>query len=177
MQGAFNAIEQCNKPVIVGINGLCIGGGIDFITACDIRICSKDAVFSVREVDVGLAADLGTLQRLPRVVGNQSWVRDICLTGRNFDAKEAFENGLVSRIVNDEQSLFAECNKLAEIIASKAPLATLGTKHLLNYSQDHSISDGLQYTKVWNSVMLNSPDTLQAAMSALSRKFGTFPKL
>ena len=88
MQEAVSALEECRKPIIAAINSYCIGGGIDLISAADIRLCSSNSIFSVREVVVGLAADLGTLQRLPKIVGNQSWVRDICLTGRDFDAQE-----------------------------------------------------------------------------------------
>lgn len=84
-QAAFTAIEECNKPVIAATHGFCIGGGIDLITACDIRFSTRSAVFSIKEVDIGLAADVGTLQRLPKVVGNQSWVREVCLTARKFD--------------------------------------------------------------------------------------------
>lgn len=113
MQDAFTAIEECDKPVIVGINGTCIGGGIDLITACDIRFCTKDALFSVREVDVGLAADLGTLQRLPNICGNQSWVRDICLTARDFFSKEASDYGLVSKVFENYEELVIECMKTA----------------------------------------------------------------
>lgn len=128
MQAAFNAIESCNKPVICAIAGICIGGGIDMITACDIRFATIDSVFSVREVDVGLAADLGTLQRLPKVVGNQSWVRDVCLTARDFKAQEAFEFGLVSKLFENHEEMMQHCIKLAHLIASKAPIATYGTK-------------------------------------------------
>jgi delta(3,5)-delta(2,4)-dienoyl-CoA isomerase len=177
MQDAFTAIEECDKPVIVGINGICIGGGIDLITACDIRFCTKDTLFSVREVDVGLAADLGTLQRLPNVCGNQSWVRDICLTARDFLSKEALEFGLVSKVYENYEELVGACLKIAVLIAAKPPLATFGTKHVLNYSVDHTVKDGLQYMQVWNSVMLNSPDTMNAAMCALSRKTGVYSKL
>ena len=88
MQHAISALEECRKPIIAAINSYCIGGGIDLISAADIRLCSSDSIFSVREVVVGLAADLGTLQRLPKIVGNQSWVREICLTGRDFKAQE-----------------------------------------------------------------------------------------
>ncbi|KAJ3000609.1 hypothetical protein HDV02_004294 [Globomyces sp. JEL0801] len=167
LQDCFSIMADCNKPIIVGINGLCIGAGIDLITACDIRICTTDASFSVKEVDVGLAADVGTLQRydiltelsrLPKVVGNQSWVNDICLTARFFGAKE-------------------KATELAILIASKPPLAVYGTKHLLNYSRDHTVKDGLAYTGVWNSVMLNSPDTAIAATSSLTKSVGTYSKL
>ena len=123
------------------------------ITACDIRFCSQDASFSVKEVDIGLAADVGTLQRLPKVVGNQSWVRDVCLTARTFDAKEALAQGLVSRIASDKQTMLDEMIALAKTIASKPPIATLGTKHILNYSRDHTVQECVFYFE-FNALIL-----------------------
>jgi delta(3,5)-delta(2,4)-dienoyl-CoA isomerase len=114
---------------------------MDIITACDIRFCSKDAVFSVKEVDVGLAADVGTLQRLPKIVGNQSWVREVCYTARNFNASEAEVFGLVSKVYGDRRSLLDGALELAAVIAEKAPLATLGTKHILNHARDHTVQE------------------------------------
>lgn len=177
MQSAFTSMEKCNKPVIVGINGVCIGGGIDLITATDIRYCTKDAIFSIREVQVGIAADLGTLQRLPRIVKNESWVRELCFTGRDFGADEAMKYGLVSKVFNTNQELQHEVIKTAKLIAEKSPLATMGTKRLLNYSRDHSIDDGLEYSAVWNSVMLNSKDTMTAVKASLTGTRAIFPKL
>ncbi|KAJ3319556.1 putative enoyl CoA hydratase [Boothiomyces sp. JEL0866] len=165
MQDAITAVEQCKKPVIVGVNGLCIGGGIDLITACDIRLCSNDARFTVKEVDVGLAADLGTLQRLPKVVG------------RFFDAKEALNFGLVSRVYEDSKVMFEEGLKLAVEIGDKPPIATRSIKEILLHSRDHSVEDGLKYVAVWNSVMLNSPDTVTAATASLTKSKGTYSKL
>lgn len=130
-QQAFTAIEECKRVVICLINGLAIGGAIDLMTACDIRFCSRDAVFSVREVNVGLAADLGTLQRLPKVVGNQSWVRDICVTARDFDADEALNFGLVSKICGSYEDLQTEGLRFATELASKSPVAVMGTKEML----------------------------------------------
>lgn len=91
-------MEHCYKPVIVGIHSACVGAGVDLITAADIRYCTDDAWFQVKEIDIGMAADVGTLQRLPKVIGNQSLVRELCLTGRKFDSKEAHAAGLVSRV-------------------------------------------------------------------------------
>lgn len=105
-QDAISSIEKCNKPVIVAIHGACIGGGLDLITACDIRYASKDAVFSIKEVDVGLCADLGTLQRLPSICSNGSWVREMALTAKSFSAKNALDHGLVSRLFDTKEELF-----------------------------------------------------------------------
>jgi delta(3,5)-delta(2,4)-dienoyl-CoA isomerase len=109
LQDAVTAMQECDKPVIACISGLCIGAGVDIITACDIRLCTENALFSVREVDIGLAADVGTLQRLPKIVGNQSWVREVCLTGRDFGSKEALEQGLVSCVYQNYLVMLGNC--------------------------------------------------------------------
>lgn len=105
LQQNITSIEKCSKPVVACVSGICFGAGIDIITACDIRLCSRDAVFSVKEVDIGICADLGTLQRLPKICGNQSWVKDVSLTARSFGADEALQFGLVSRVLDTRQSL------------------------------------------------------------------------
>ncbi|CAG8446400.1 5662_t:CDS:10 [Ambispora gerdemannii] len=177
LQDSFNSIEQCDKPVIAIVHSHCVGGGVDMITACDIRYCSKDATFSVKEVDLGLAADVGTLQRLPKVIGNDSFVREVCLTGRNFSSEEALTFGLVNKILPTKEDAFAEGLKTAKIIASKSPVAVLGTKHLLNYSREHSTSEGLNYTAVWNSAMLNTKDIGEATKGFFEKKQPKFSKL
>ena len=108
MQNAITCIEKCDKPVVVGINGACVGGAIDMITAADIRYCSSDTIFSIREVSVGIAADLGTLQRLPRIVKSDSWARECCFTGRDFGAEEAYQYGLVSKVLNSCEQLHSK---------------------------------------------------------------------
>ncbi|KAG0245349.1 protein transport protein S31 [Mortierella sp. GBA43] len=172
----LSAIERCDKAVIAAVHGACIGGGIDITTACDIRYASKDAFFSVKEVDVGLAADVGTLQRLPKVVGNISWVRELCLTARNFDAAEALEHGFISKILPDPAKVVEEAIATAKLIAEKSPVAAIGTKHLLNYSRDHSVQEGLDYTAAWNMVMLTTPDLPAAAAAAMQKQKATFAK-
>ncbi|KAJ1985546.1 putative enoyl CoA hydratase, partial [Dimargaris cristalligena] len=104
-QAAFSAIQDCDRPVIAAIHGPCIGGGVDIITACDIRHCSADAIFSVKEVDIGMAADVGTLQRLQKTVGSDSWVREVCFTARAFGSQEALQQGLVSKVLANAQVL------------------------------------------------------------------------
>ncbi|KAI8849279.1 ClpP/crotonase-like domain-containing protein [Chytridium lagenaria] len=177
MQESFTAIEKCDKPVISAVHGFCIGGGIDLITACDIRLCSAEAVFSVKEVDIGLAADIGTLQRLPKVVGNHSWIRDICFTARNFGAAEALQFGLVSKILPSKTELVDEALKMAAVIAGKSPVATVGTKHVLNYSREHTVEEGLKHVALWNSVMLNTEDVKVAITANLSKQKPKFSKL
>ncbi|KAJ1961755.1 hypothetical protein IWQ62_003759, partial [Dispira parvispora] len=106
LQSAFTAIQVCDKPVIAAVHGVCIGAGVDLITACDIRYCTSDSIFSVKEVDIGMAADVGTLQRLQKVVGSDSWVREVCLTAREFGSAEATQQGLVSGVLPDCATLF-----------------------------------------------------------------------
>ncbi|KAF9914724.1 hypothetical protein BX616_007694 [Lobosporangium transversale] len=177
LQDSLSAIERCDKAVVAAIHGPCIGGGIDITTACDIRYASKDAFFSVKEVDIGLAADVGTLQRLPKVVGNNSWVRELCLTGRNFDAKEALEYGFISKLFPEPANVLEEALATAKFIAEKSPVAAIGTKHLLNYSRDHTVQEGLDYTAAWNMVMLTTPDLPEAAAANMQKKKATFAKL
>ncbi|KAF8946584.1 hypothetical protein BGZ47_000112 [Haplosporangium gracile] len=177
LQDSLTAIEICDKAVVAAIHGPCIGGGIDITTACDIRYASKDAYFSVKEVDIGLAADVGTLQRLPKVVGNIGWVRELCLTGRNFDSKEALEQGFVSKVVDDYKAVVAAALATATLIAEKSPVAAIGTKHILNYSRDHTVQEGLDYVATWNQVMLTTPDLPTAAAAQMQKSKAVFAKL
>ncbi|KAK5668957.1 hypothetical protein BDV3_006325 [Batrachochytrium dendrobatidis] len=178
LQQSFSAIEACNKPIIAAIHGACIGGGMDMITACDIRWCSKDALFSVKEVDIGIAADLGTLQRLPKIVGNDGWAREICFTGRMVSSSEALQFGLVSRVFDDKNKLLSAAFELASEISAKAPIAIYGTKHIMNHGREHTTEEGLKYVRLWNSVMINTPDTMAQVTSAVTKsKPPLFPKL
>ncbi|KAI9296030.1 ClpP/crotonase [Neoconidiobolus thromboides FSU 785] len=170
IQDSVSQVEYCSKPVIMGVSGFCLGMGIDIITCGDIRFCTSDAKFSVKEIDLGLAADVGTLQRLPKVCGNQSWVNEICLTARNFDAKEALQFGLVSNIYQNQEELMNAALKIATAIASKSPVAVLGTKHLLLHSRDHSVAEGLLYTATWNASMLQTEDIPKSVMASMQKK-------
>ncbi|KAJ3385689.1 hypothetical protein HDU84_002083 [Entophlyctis sp. JEL0112] len=150
MQASLTAMETCRQPVIAAVHGACIGAGIDLITACDVRYAAADSVFSVREVDVGLAADVGTLQRLPKVVGNASWVHEVCFTARAFSASEALSQQLVSKVVDGgHDAVVKAAIATAALIAEKSPVAVTGTKNVLKFSRDHSVEDGLKYVAVW----------------------------
>ncbi|KAJ2453765.1 hypothetical protein EV183_001962 [Coemansia sp. RSA 2336] len=176
-QDAISAIEVCDKPVIAVVHGGCLGIGIDVISACDIRVASEDAYFMVKEVDIGMAADIGTLQRLPKVVGNDSWVRDVCYTARRVSAKEALAVGLLSRVLATKEEALDAAMETARAIASKSPVAVVSTKHLLNYSRDHSVREGLEYTALWNTLAHNSHDMATAVMASLKKKQARFPNL
>lgn len=177
MQNSFTAIEKCMKPVIACIHSACIGGGVDMITSCDIRLCSHDAWFQVKEVDLGMAADVGTLQRLPKVVGNDSWIRDVVYTARKITAEEALTFGLVSNVYGDKEDMLSNALKMAEDIASKSPVAVQGSKVNLNYSRDHSVEEGLDFAVGWNSTMLQSEDVSKAVMSSIQKEKPVFSKL
>ncbi|GMS94114.1 hypothetical protein PENTCL1PPCAC_16289, partial [Pristionchus entomophagus] len=138
-QWAFTSIEKCCKPVIAAIHGYCMGAGIDLIAACDIRYCSKDVDFSIKEVAVAVTADVGTLNRLPKSIGNNSWLREVCLTARHFDAREALEQGLVSRVCDSPDAVLAAAKETAKTIATSSPVAVQGTKVVLNYARDHTV--------------------------------------
>ncbi|CAM6034657.1 unnamed protein product [Sphagnum compactum] len=168
LQSSFTAFEECRKPVIAAIHGACIGGGIDMITACDLRYCTKDASFSVKEVDVAITADLGTLQRLPRLIGHGNTM-ELALTGRKFTGSEAKSMGLVQDVYDSKAELLAAVETLAKQIASKSPLAVVGIKAVLLKSRDLTVAQGLEYVALWNAAMLISQD-LKTAIQAQNHK-------
>jgi len=142
-----------------------------------VRICARNTRFAVKEIDIGIAADLGTLSRLPKLVGSTSWVKDVCLSARDFSADEALSVGFVSRVFESKEAAVEAGLKLAGFIAGKSPVAVQGTKELLNHARDHSVEENLRYTTVWNSAMLQSSDFQTALMSGLSKTKPTFEKL
>lgn len=168
LQDTLSSIERCRKPVIAAIHGACVGGGIDLITACDMRYCSTDAKFSVKEIDVGMTADVGTLQRLPRLIG-EGMARELAYTGRFVDGTEAKDIRLVNRCFETPDSLHAGVLELAQQIAAKSPLAIRGCKEMITYARDHTVADGLNYIATWNAAMLLSTD-LQEARRANAEK-------
>jgi len=176
-QDSFTSIERCPKPVIAAIHGACIGGGVDLVSACDVRYATQDAFFQIKEVDVGLAADVGTLQRLPRIVGGDSLVRELCYTARKMGAEEALKCGLVSRLLEDKDAVVAAALQTAELIAEKSPVAVQGTKHNLVFARDHSVPESLRYMASWNAAMLQSEDVMKSAVAAMSREKPKFKNL
>ncbi|XP_054650513.1 delta(3,5)-Delta(2,4)-dienoyl-CoA isomerase, mitochondrial isoform X2 [Dunckerocampus dactyliophorus] len=179
-QDTFSVIERCPKPVVVAVHGACVGGGVDLITACDIRLCTQDAWFQVKEVDIGLAADVGTLQRLPKVIGSRSLVNELALTARKMYADEAKSSGLVSRVFADKEAMLTGALELAGEIAARSPVAVQGTKVNLVYSRDHSVAEGLEYMAAWNMSMLQTEDVMKSAQASMEKnniKNVTFSKL
>ena len=177
LQESFNAIEQCPQPVIACVNGGCIGAGVDMICACDIRLCTDRAWFSIKEVDIGLAADVGTLQRMPGIIGNDSILRELVYTGRRFTAKEALNIGFVSRICKTQEELNNCAIDLAKSIATKSPVAVAGSKHNLIYSRDHSVADSLNHIAIWNGSMLQTKDLEECMRASFMKELPTFSKL
>ncbi|KAG8794536.1 hypothetical protein FRC12_023745 [Ceratobasidium sp. 428] len=180
-QSCISAIERCTQPVIAAAHGIAYGLAIDILCACDIRYSSTHSRFSIKEVDVGLAADIGTLARLPKITGNESLLRELALTAREFGPDEAMKLGMVSKVVEGaRKEVIAVALDTARVIASKSPIATVGTKRILLHARDHSVEENLEYTATWNQVMLQSTDTIEAFKSFRTKqppKFKPLPKL
>lgn len=176
-QASIGAMEKCEKPVIAAMHGIALGLAIDISCTADIRICASNTRFAVKEVDIGLAADIGTLARLPKIVGSTSWVKDVCLTARDFSAQEALAVGFVSQVHEGKEKTVQVAIDLAANIAGKSPVAVQGTKELLNHARDHSTVDTLRYTQLWNSVALQGADFPAAILSVLKKQKPTFAKL
>jgi enoyl-CoA hydratase len=173
MQASFTAVDKCRKPVLAAIQGYCLGGAIDLVSACDMRYCSSDAQFSIKEIDMGMAADVGTLQRLPRIIGD-GVMREMAYTGRHVEAEEARQIGLVNRVYPDQAALLDGVFAIAREIAGKSPIAVAGTKEMIGYMRDHRIDDGLEYIATWNAAMLQSEDLRVAVAAHMSKQKPTF---
>jgi enoyl-CoA hydratase len=169
LQDMLSKLEKLRIPVLAGIQGGCIGGGLDLVTAADMRFASKDAFFCIQEVNIGMAADIGTLQRLPRVIP-EGKVRELAYTGRRMPAEEALETGLVNKVYESQEDLVSGLKEMAAVIASKSPLAVYGTKAILNFSRDHTIAEGLEYNALWSGAMLPQEDMAEAMMSNMEKR-------
>jgi len=168
-QRAASCFADTNKPVIAAVHGACLGAGIDMITACDLRLASADASFSVRETRIAMVADVGTLQRLPRVVGD-AHARDLILTGRDIDAQRAYAIGLVGEVLPDLAALQARVRVLAQEIASLSPLAVQGAKQVLGQALRREVEQGLDYVALWNAAFLASDDLGEAMRAFMERR-------
>jgi len=172
-QNALSALETMRQPVIAAIQGACIGGGIDLITACDIRLASANAFFSIEEINIGMTADVGTLQRLPKLIP-PGIVSELALTGRRFSAEEALGWGMVSAVHEDPAALMEAAQEMAALIASKSPLAAAGTKASITYARDHSVAEGLEQIATWNGGMLRPEDLMSAMQARMAKKTAEF---
>jgi enoyl-CoA hydratase len=173
LQDTLSSIERCRKPVLAAIHGACIGGGIDLITACDMRYCSANAYFTVKEIDVGMTADVGTLQRLPHLVGD-GMARELAYTGRRVEGPEAQQMRLVNRCFDTPEALQAGVMEIAQTIAAKSPLSIRGCKEMITYARDHTVADGLNYIATWNAAMLMSKDLFEAGAANMQKRDPVF---
>jgi len=169
MQKAINAVADCRKPVIAAVQGRCIGGGVDLVTACDIRYASEDATFSVREVKVAIVADMGSLQRLPAIIGD-GHLRELALTGRDIDAVRAERIGLVNDILPDAEGLLAAAHATAREIAENPPLVVHGIKDVLDQERAARVAAGLRYVAAWNAAFLASEDLTEAMTAVFAQR-------
>ena len=169
LQNVANCLEATRFPVIAAIQGGCIGGGIDLVTAADIRLCTKDAFFIIEEINVGLAADIGTLQRLPKIIP-AGIAREWAMMGEKVSADRAKEVGLVSSLHDNQEAMLKSAFEIAEKLVSKTPLAMWVTKEVLNYSRDHSVKEGLDNVNLWNAATLHKEDVMTTMMSRMQKK-------
>ena len=176
LQEYISTLEKIRVPVIAAIHGGCIGGAVDLVTACDIRLASDDAFFCIQEINIGMAADVGTLQRLPKIIPD-SKMREMAYTGRRMYAEEAKETGLVSDTYKSQEDMLKAANSLAKEIASKSPVAIYGLKAVMNYSRDHSVSESLEYNALWSGAMLSQKDMTEAMTANIEKRDASFNDL
>lgn len=173
LQNTISSIEKCRKPVLAAIHGGCIGGGVDIISACDMRYCTEDAYFTIKETDLGLVADIGTLQRLPRII-HPGIMAEMAYTGRKVGGTEAQNIGLTNRAYTDKAAMMAGVTELAKQIATKSPITIRGIKENLLYQRDHTVADSLDYVATWNAAMLLSEDIKEAMMANFEKRAAVF---
>lgn len=177
-QHAIGAPARAPQPVIAAVHGVAFGLALDALSAVDVRLAAADAAFSIKEVDVGLAPDIGTLARLPRLVGNVSLLHELALTGRVFGAQDALRLGLVSRVVHGSRDdVVGAALELAREIARKSPVAVVGVKRFISHALDHSTEDALEYQATWTSFALQSKDLIESAAAARRKQTITYDDL
>ena len=176
LQEYISTLEKIRVPVIAAIHGGCFGGAVDMVTACDIRLASDDAFFCIQEINIGRAADVGTLQRLPKIIPD-SKMREMAYTGRRMYAEEAKEAGLVSGTYGSQEELLEAANKLASEIASNSPVAIYGLTAVMNYSRDHNVNDSLEYNALWSGAMLSQKDMTEQMTANMEKRDASFNEL
>ena len=176
LQAAFTSLENCRLPVLAAIQGGCIGGGIDMVTACDMRYATADAFFILQETNLAMTADVGTFPRLLKLIP-EGVAREIAYTGRRFGAAEAKANGLLNETFADAEAMLAQVMAIAAEIAGKAPLAVSGCKRIINYARDHSTADTLDYIGIWNASMLQTEEVMEAIGANAEKRAGQFAAL
>lgn len=168
-QDTCSSFADTNKPVIAAVHGVCLGAGMDLITACDIRVASADAVFSVRETRIAMVADVGTLQRLPRVIGDGP-ARELVFTGRDIDAARALSIGLLNEVLPDATAAHARAQAIGQEIAANSPLAVQGSKQVLSQARRREVAAELDYVALWNAAFLHSDDLAEAMTAFMQRR-------
>ena len=176
LQYSISCLEKSRIPVIAAIQGACIGAGVDLITACDIRYASNDAFFCIQEINIGMAADVGTLQRLPYLIP-EGILRELAFTGRKLSADESLKYGLVNAVFDTPDAVIEQALAVAREIADKAPLAISGIKEVLNYNRDHTVEESLNYNALWNAAMNFSDDMMEAFKSKTEKRDPDFQDL
>ncbi len=176
LQESFTALERVRMPVIAAIQGGCIGGAVDMVTACDLRFASADAFFCIQEINLGMTADVGTLQRLPKLIP-EGIAREWAYRGHRVPAARAAEVGLVNQVFDDHESLVAGALEVAAEIAAKSPLAVWGTKEMINFARDHSVADSLNHMSAWQSGMFQPADMLETFVAKGEGRDPEFPDL
>ena len=176
LQDSFTALERARMPVLCAIQGACVGGGVDLVSAADMRYATEDAYFCIAEVNIGMTADVGTLQRMPKLVA-EGIVRELAYTGRRWSAAEAQAAGFVNAIYPDHDALVQGVLEIAEEIATKSPMVVWGTKQAMHYTRDHSVPEGLEYIANWNAAMFDTDDMGEAFAAKAAGRAAAFPDL
>lgn len=176
LQDSLSSLEQIRIPVLAAIHGGAIGGAIDMVCAADSRYCTKDAFFTIKETELGMTADVGTLQRLPHLIP-QGLIRELAYTGRNWSAQEALQAGFVNQVFDDQQQMLEGVMKIAQKIAMNSPMAVAGCKEMINYTRDHSVQDSLNYMATWQSGMFQMPDIQEAMISQQQKRLPEYQEL
>ncbi len=173
LQASVTSVADCPVPVIAAVHGYCIGGGVDLISACDVRMASADALFSVRETKIAIVADLGSLQRLPHIIG-KGHVAELAYTGKDITAARAESIGLVNHVSEDAGATLDAARQMAVEIASNSPLAVQGTKAVLTAGEGRSVAEGLEYVAAWNAGALASDDLAEAMAAFMEKRPAAF---
>jgi len=176
MQQTFSALEDCRVPVIAALHGGCIGGGVDLISACDLRYASRDAYLTVYEINVGLTADVGTFPRLCKLLP-EGIVRELAYTGRRMGAEEGERRGLFNEVLDSKEAALERALEMAKEIAGKSPLAVHGCKRMITYARDHNTADSLDYVVTWNAGMLHSEEVMAAVTAGKTGQPGDYVPL
>ncbi len=176
LQDSFSCLDEARMPVIVAIQGGCIGGAVDMTSACDIRYVSADAFFCIQEINIGMTADVGTFPRLCKLIP-EGWVRELAYTGRRLSAARARDIGLVNEVFDTHEALVEHALATGREIASKSPLAVAGSKVMINYARDHSIKDALDYIATWQTGMFSPPHMMEAFQAKAQKREASFPDL